>query len=175
MADREADKMTLWQCSQEEASSHARGRDGGTDKQMLFITQGWWGFSVCGPVWVYMSVCLRSHKVEVVHECVWVSLYVTVCLSACDNVCVSVCMCKSVFQHPQSAWGRGTYKRHLARRAKTTKVTLPLVMYSVFSHCSWGKCDICGVWTCVLESFDGWTFLCLCLSATLKVMLRCQK
>ena len=43
MGDREADKMTLWQCSQEEASSHARGRDGGTDKQMLFITQGWWG------------------------------------------------------------------------------------------------------------------------------------
>lgn len=45
MGDREADKMTLWQCSQEEASSHARGRDGGMDKQMLFITQGWWGFA----------------------------------------------------------------------------------------------------------------------------------
>lgn len=43
MGDREADKMTLWQFSQEEASSHARGSDGGMDKQMLFITQGWWG------------------------------------------------------------------------------------------------------------------------------------
>lgn len=45
MADREADKMALWQHSHKEASSHARGRDGGKDKQMLFITQGWWGFS----------------------------------------------------------------------------------------------------------------------------------
>ncbi|CAF96729.1 unnamed protein product [Tetraodon nigroviridis] len=44
MADRGAYKMTLWQHSHKEASSHARGRDEGKDKQMLFITQGWWGF-----------------------------------------------------------------------------------------------------------------------------------
>lgn len=53
MGDREADKMTLWQCCQEEASSHARGRDGGMDKQMLFITQGWWGFDC---VWALLSI-----------------------------------------------------------------------------------------------------------------------
>lgn len=72
MADREADKMTLWQCSQEEASSHARGRDGGTDKQMLFITQGWWGSTVWASVSIYMHVCVcsRSYKVGLLHECV---------------------------------------------------------------------------------------------------------
>lgn len=46
--------MTLWQGSQEDANSHARGRDVGMDKQMLFITQGWWGWTRVGfCVYVY--------------------------------------------------------------------------------------------------------------------------
>lgn len=64
MADREADKMTLWQRSQEEASSHARGRDRGKDKQMLFITHGWWGFNSVGAL---LARYWMSHKVEVLH------------------------------------------------------------------------------------------------------------
>ena len=53
--------MTLWQCSQEDASSHARGRDGGVDKQMLFITQGWWGLTVrvwLVSVYMFVHVCV---------------------------------------------------------------------------------------------------------------------
>lgn len=58
MGDREADKMTLWQFSQEAASSLARGRDRGVDKQMLFITQGWWESTVYGLVCLCMSMCV---------------------------------------------------------------------------------------------------------------------
>lgn len=57
MGDGKADEMTLWQRSQEEASSHARGRDGGMDKQMLFITQGWWG-GLCVGLRVYTCPCV---------------------------------------------------------------------------------------------------------------------
>lgn len=153
MVDRKAGKMTLWQCSQEEASSRARGRDGGTDKQMLFITQGWWGWSVCGLVHLCVCVCLRTYRV-VISTRVFMSNFL--CKISCNNVSVcnractllsSVCACV----HSSTLTvleGEAPTKGICQGEPKTTKVTLPLVMYFVYRHCSGGKSKLC-VYVCV--------------------------
>ena len=170
MGDRVAEKMTLWQRSQEEAGSHARGRDGGMDKQMLLITQGCWGLDC---VWAFVCTFCLCARVEVPHNCVHASLlvYPCVCTRCCECI-PSACTREWIFQQPQSAWGTATYKRHLARRAKTTKVTLPLVMYSVLGHCSAGERNV----PCVRVSFHGVPlspFSCHWASAVSEVMKRC--
>lgn len=140
----------------------------GLCEHILYVFACVWG--VTGWRW-YMSVYELAHvQLRVrVHASVCISDWVHAVLCVCLSV--YVCMCKCVFQQPQSAWGRGTYKRHLARRAKTTKVTLPPVMYSVF--CSGGKCNMLCVNVCV-RCHGGCvhvsTFLCLCVSATFKVV-----
>lgn len=121
------------------------------------------GWTVFVALFVYecACLCLRNHKVNCTHECVH-SVCVIMHLSAssletCCLVYVHALVDACVLQHLQSARGGSTYKRHLPRRAKTTKVTLPPVMCAVYSLCSDAKYMI----GCVQMCDFCWQFLCL--------------
>lgn len=145
-ADREADKMTLWQRSHKEASSHARGRDGGKDKQMLSSPRGGGGSALHELSWTETGCVTRWRWYTGLYECD----YTCSCASASVRG-----QCTVYGSHPSARkrvleggweWGAPT-KGIWQGEPKTTKVTLPLVMYSTYSHCL-QKCTVC-VCVCV--------------------------
>lgn len=91
---------------------------------------------------MFACVCLKSHKVEVEPAYEWACTPLNaVCIAESSQCCVCVCVAVC-FRIHKVLEGEAPTKGIWQGEPKTTKVTLPLVMYAVYRHSSGGESNV---------------------------------